>query len=120
MLRRLGIETPAIVLAFVETCAGIICSCLPVMRTLITTFFSPLISAFMTRYASARVARKVSERSASTGRTVVAHGSQEYMYPLKAGVTNREYIRHDRGQGVGRDEEVEDSAYRVSPMLPLN
>ena len=60
-----------------------------------------------------RAARQASERSASTGRTVVVHGSQEDLYPLKAGVANREHIGHDRGRGVGRDEEVEDSAYRA-------
>ena len=83
------------------------------MRTLITTFFSPFVSAFIARYASIRAARKASERSAFTGRTGVAHGSQEDVYPLKAGVTNREYIRHDRGLGGGGGEGVEDSAYRA-------
>jgi len=49
------------------------------MRTLFTTLIQPLTSFFSSH------ARKVSERTTSSGRTVVAHGrgSQEDVYPLK-------------------------------------
>jgi len=91
-----GLETAAVTLAFAEPCVGIICACLPVMRTLFTTLLQPLTSFFSSP------ARKASERTASSGRTVVAHGSgsQEDVYPLKGmgGADRRGY-----GEGVGRE-----------------
>jgi len=68
------------------------------MRTLFTTLLQPLTSFFSSH------ARKASEHTASSGRTVVAHGSgsQEDVYPLKGmgggGGGGRGY-----GGGVGSD-----------------
>jgi len=81
------------------------------MRTLFTTLIQPLTSFFSSH------ARKASERTASSGRTVVAHGSgsQEDVYPLKGmGAADRRGYgagagreRRERGNGDGDEERGE-------------